>query len=115
MSPFDAIQTAFRKYATFSGRAGRAEFWWYFLFVVVVTVVLYVVIPLLYYLFLLATLIPTLAVEVRRLHDTGRSGWWLLIALIPLIGALVLLYFYYLPGSTAENQYGSPPVAMAPA
>ena len=111
----DSVQTVFRKYATFSGRAGRAEFWWYFLFVVVVAVVLSLITWLLYVLFLLATIIPTLAVEVRRLHDTGRSGWWLLVGLVPLVGWIVLLYFYAQPGDPAANQYGQPQTAMAAA
>jgi len=57
----------------------------------------------------LAVLLPSLAVNVRRLHDTGRSGWWILIGLLPIIGAVILLIFYCQAGETKENQYGSNP------
>ena len=60
-------------------------------------------------LFYLAILIPSIAVAIRRLHDTNRSGWWLLIALIPFIGALVLLVFYVLPGTVGPNKFGEDP------
>ena len=60
-------------------------------------------------IYALAVLIPSLAVSVRRLHDTDRSGWWLLIALVPLIGAIVLLVFLVLDSSSGQNQYGANP------
>ena len=84
-----AIASFFSKYATFSGRATRAEFWWFFLFTF-----LGGLIPIVGLIFALAVLIPSIAVAVRRLHDTDRSGWWLLIGLIPLVGFIVLLVFY---------------------
>ena len=85
----EAIKTCFSKYATFSGRPTRAEFWWFFLFTF-----LGGLIPIVGLIFALAVLIPSIAVAVRRLHDTDRSGWWLLIGLIPLVGFIVLLVFY---------------------
>ena len=63
--------------------------------------------------FSLATLIPTLAVSVRRLHDTGRSGWWLLLSLIPLIGAIVLLVFFVQDSAAGDNAHGPNPKAVA--
>ncbi|MCZ8235565.1 MAG: DUF805 domain-containing protein [Inhella sp.] len=85
----DAIKTCFSKYATFSGRATRAEYWWFFLFTFLGSLI-----PIVGLIFALAVLIPSIAVAVRRLHDTDRSGWWILIGLIPLVGFIVLLVFY---------------------
>ena len=110
------------KYATFSGRARRSEYWWWYLFVVIVYIVAGVLdraVGLTYSDLTLgggwiATiagivfLIPNLAVAVRRLHDTGRTGWWLLIGLVPLIGWIVLLYFLVLD-SENDNAYGPYP------
>jgi uncharacterized membrane protein YhaH (DUF805 family) len=113
----EAVATCFSKYVGFEGRATRPEYWWWVLFVVALGVILQVVGALilgtdsgaggvLSGLFYLATFLPGLAVAVRRLHDTDRSGWWLLIAFIPLIGSLVLLYFMVQPGTAGPNQYG---------
>jgi uncharacterized membrane protein YhaH (DUF805 family) len=65
-----------------------------------------------YYLYAAAVLIPGLAVASRRLHDSGRSGWWLLLALIPIIGVIVLLVFFCLEGEPGENQHGPNPKAV---
>lgn len=114
-----------KKYAVFSGRARRKEYWYFFLFSLIISIVLAVVdgvtgsfsaeagVGLLGGIYALAVLIPGLAVSVRRLHDTGRSGWWLLIALIPVIGAIVLLVFMVLEGKPGTNQYGSNPKGVA--
>jgi uncharacterized membrane protein YhaH (DUF805 family) len=109
----EAISDGFSKYATFSGRSSRAAYWWWFLFVVIVDVIAYAIsaaikAPILYYLVALAFLVPNLAIGVRRLHDTGRSGWWILIGLIPFVGWIVLLVFYLMP-SEGPNQYGQAP------
>src|SRR5689334_2064739 len=85
------------RYAQFSGRSGRAEYWWFFLANLIIAFVLgilgrvSVTFAVIYGLYGLAIIIPGLAVSVRRLHDINRTGWWVLIALIPLIGAIVLL------------------------
>jgi uncharacterized membrane protein YhaH (DUF805 family) len=63
----------------------------------------------LYYLFVLAVIIPTLSVSIRRLHDIGKTGWWYLIVVVPLLGALVVLYFFVQPSQPGSNQYGSSP------
>ncbi len=115
---------ALRKYAVFSGRARRREYWFFVLFYVLISIGLAIIdavaglrigeVGLLQGLYGLAVLIPGLAVAVRRLHDTGRTGWWLLIILIPLIGAIVLLVFMFLDSEPGENKYGpSPKVAGA--
>jgi uncharacterized membrane protein YhaH (DUF805 family) len=109
------------KYATFEGRARRKEYWFYVLFYVLVFCVLAFVdgligtfseeagLGLISGLFVLATLVPSLAVTVRRLHDTDRSGWWVLIGLIPIAGDLVLLVFTVMDSQPGANQYGPNP------
>ncbi|WP_233247673.1 DUF805 domain-containing protein [Caulobacter endophyticus] len=115
-----------RKYAQFSGRARRSEYWLFALFTFGVGVAISILrliisgpqslesgnfdaLGLVSLAFSLATFIPSLAVGFRRLHDTDRSAWWILIALIPLIGVIVLLVFYILPGTTGPNKYGPDP------
>jgi len=110
-----------KKYAVFSGRARRKEYWYFVLFNIIISIVLAVIdgvtgsfspeagIGLLGGIYTLAVLIPGIAVAVRRLHDTERSGWWLLIALIPLIGAIVLLVFMVQDSKPEQNQYGANP------
>ncbi len=118
--------TVLKKYAVFQGRARRAEFWWFALFnfifnmalqmlfgPVVMTVEEGTASPLAFIpvLYILVLIIPTIAVGVRRLHDTGRSGWFILIGLIPVVGAIVLIVFYAQEGNQADNQYGPDPKA----
>jgi uncharacterized membrane protein YhaH (DUF805 family) len=88
----DAVGTCLRKYADFSGRASKAEYWWFFLFVNAICWPLYQVDHLAYTLAFWGTILPHIAAAVRRLHDTGRSGWYIFIGSIPVIGWLVLLY-----------------------
>ena len=109
-----------KNYFNFSGRATRSEYWWFILISIIIGFVLEIVdviifsssggeilgfLSIIYYL---AVFIPGLAVLFRRLHDTGRSGWWWLISLIPLIGAIVLIVFACLD-STPDNKYGKNP------
>ena len=114
MSFTDAIRDGFSKYVTFSGRSSRSAYWWWYLFGILVLVVSLAIDyalgagGLLYVLVALAMLLPNLAVLVRRLHDAGHSGWWLLIALLPLIGAIVLLVFT-VQDSEPPNQWGNGP------
>lgn len=112
-----------KKYAVFSGRARRSEYWYFVLFNIIISIALGVIdgitgtfsqeagMGLLGTIYTLAVLIPGLAVSVRRLHDTERSGWWLLIALVPLVGAIVLLVFMVQDSKTEQNQYGENPKA----
>ena len=102
------------KYAVFSGRARRQEYWMFFLFNFIIISILWVVgrfvdSQIIGMLYDLAVLIPSIAVLVRRLHDTGRSGWWWFIALIPLIGWIVLLLYMLEDGNPGQNQYGANP------
>ena len=114
MSFTEAISDAFSKYATFSGRSSRSAYWWFYLFGVLVLVAALIIDyalgtgGIIYALAALALLLPNLAVLVRRLHDAGHSAWWLLIGLIPLIGAIVLLVFT-LQGSDAPKPVGQRP------
>ncbi|MFE8643531.1 DUF805 domain-containing protein [Sphingomonas sp. NCPPB 2930] len=102
-----------KKYVDFSGRASRSELWWFFLFQVLALVVSGLIHNLVYLVVVLALLLPALAVGIRRLHDVGRSGWWLLISVIPLVGSLVLLYWMVQPGDAGSNAYGAPVTAPA--
>ena len=104
-------------YTNFSGRARRSEYWWFTLTSVIVSVVLNIVgsvsdgmnavAGLVLVVYSLGTLIPSLAVAVRRLHDTGRSGWMLLLALIPLVGAIILIVFAVSDSAKGSNKYGA--------
>ena len=151
MTPIDWAKRPLQKYADFSGRAPRAEYWWYTLAVVIATILVSIIESLLgldpifgaygpvTLLLMLALIVPGLAVTVRRLHDTDRSGWWILLPLIPyaigialagpamvsgsmaglgtagifmligLIGAIVLLVFMLLPSTQGANRFGPNP------
>lgn len=111
-----------QKYADFSGRARRSEYWYFFLFNLILGILASIIdtilgtrgssgIGLIGGLISLALLLPGLAVGARRLHDTSRSGWWLLIGLIPIIGAIVLIVFFVMD-SHPDNQYGPSPKAV---
>ncbi len=104
-----------RKYAVFSGRARRTEYWMFVLINLIVALVLGAIDGLLGSqgllggLYSLAVLIPSLAVAVRRLHDTNRSGWWILINLIPLIGWIIFIIFAVQDSQPGANQHGPNP------
>lgn len=112
-----------KKYAVFTGRARRKEYWFFVLFNVIIAVALTVIdisaglyddvydVGLLSSLYSLAVLLPSIAVSVRRLHDIDRTGWWILIAFIPLIGAIVLIVFAVLDSTPGDNRYGPNPKA----
>lgn len=123
----EAVRTCLSKYADFSGRARRSEYWYFVLFNILVSIVASVLDAvlgtdfdgmsngLIGVLASLALLLPSLAVGVRRLHDTSRSGWWILIGLVPLIGWIVLIVFF-VQDSHADNEHGpNPKAATAPA
>ncbi len=107
-----------RNYVGFDGRASRTEYWMFTLFNVIAETffimlgVLLRVNMTLVWIYDLAVILPSLAVQFRRLHDTGRSGWWLFIALVPLAGAVVLLIFYLLPSNPGINRYGAEPAIL---
>jgi uncharacterized membrane protein YhaH (DUF805 family) len=129
----EAVKSVYAKYATFSGRAARSEYWWFALFSLIAAIVIMVVEGalglgqgsmqsggggfsasynggILSIIWSLGNIIPSLAVGVRRLHDTDRSGWWLLIALVPIIGAIVLIVFFCSRGTAAANRFGDDPL-----
>jgi uncharacterized membrane protein YhaH (DUF805 family) len=126
-----------RKYADFTGRARRTEFWLFALLIFLIEVVFMALLSavggsgllfgdpaaaaavqmngaigavlLIHFAVMLALLVPSLAVTFRRLHDTNRRGWWILLSFIPLIGALVLFIFYLLDGTAGPNRFGEDP------
>ena len=99
-----------KKYAVFNGRARRTEYWMFFLFNLIISIVLGIVgVSVIGTLYTLAVIIPSMAVSVRRLHDTERSGAWLPIAFVPLIGTIVLLVFMVQDSKPGQNQYGANP------
>ena len=112
---------AYKNYATFSGRANRPQYWYFVLFYIIVSFLLALIDLFLgtageiadtgFFggLFALASFVPTIAIAARRLHDTGRSGWWQLIILIPIIGFIVLVFFLASKGNEGENKYGIKP------
>ncbi|NHM32312.1 DUF805 domain-containing protein [Neobacillus terrae] len=109
-----------KNYVGFQGRARRKEYWMFYLFNAIISLILYIVqsvadlSSLLTTLYSIAVFLPSLAVTVRRLHDTGRSGWWILIGLVPFAGAIVLLVFACLDSYPNENQYGQNPKLNEP-
>ncbi len=112
---------AFKKYAQFSGRSNRSEYWYFVLFHIIFAIVALILDTMIgssfagspygfvYLLYILAAFLPGLAVSVRRLHDTNKSGWWILIALIPLIGSIWLIVYMATEGTKGENKYGPDP------
>jgi uncharacterized membrane protein YhaH (DUF805 family) len=121
-----AVKTVFSNYAQFNGRACRSEYWYWILAVVLVSVVLTLIEGALLapalgfepfspdagqplrWLLVLIIILPLLSVSVRRLHDVGRSGWWLFLQVVPIIGGLVLLWWYIQAGDETANEYGPP-------
>ena len=115
MSPIESVKSVLSQYATFSGRASRSEFWWFqlaLIFCVVLAGIVSVIIPIIgmiaYLVVAFGSLIPNLAVWVRRLHDTNRSGWWYLLAFVPFGGIVVIVWCIF-KSSEGTNNYGSQP------
>ncbi len=106
-------------YFDFEGRARRQDFWYFVLVYVVIAVVLGIVQSIvglgsiLTGLLSLALLLPNLGLAARRLHDIDKSGWWLLIGIVPIVGWVLLIYWYCQPGTAGANQYGADPKAGA--
>jgi uncharacterized membrane protein YhaH (DUF805 family) len=120
-----------KNYAVFSGRARRKEYWWFSLFNFIFILVLdgidlfviaphihSLILPIVYTLtivssltiiYILAVIVPGIAVGVRRLHDTNRSGWWYFIGLIPIVGSIILIVFYAMDSQPGDNRYGPNP------
>ncbi len=122
MNFFDAVRSVLSQYVGFSGRALRSEYWYWVLFTVLLSIVTSIIDVALFpfedssplnSITNLALLLPGLAVSVRRLHDVGRSGWWVLLALVPLIGWIVLVIWAATKGDAAANRFGPPPQPTA--
>lgn len=116
-----AIKTCFRKYVGFSGRAARSEYWYWALFILLLQIVAWLIDMTLFgfnttginpigAIASLATFLPGLAVSIRRLHDIDRVGWWVLLAFIPVIGWIVLIYWACLRGTVGANRFGPDPL-----
>ena len=116
-----AVRTCFQKYATISGRAPRSEYWWFTLFIFIASFVLGIIDRLIFgmgpgsvgilgLIFSLGTLLPSICVGGRRLHDVGRSAWWMLLIFIPIVGWLVLLWWAIQPGTPGTNDFGPNPL-----
>jgi uncharacterized membrane protein YhaH (DUF805 family) len=99
----ESISTCFSKYAAFEGRAARSEYWWWFLFTFLASAASGIVSDKLSAIFSLLVLLPSLAVGARRLHDTDRSGWFLLLWLIPIIGWVVLIIWFIQDGKEPNH------------
>lgn len=125
MNPFDYFLEGLKKYAEFKGRARRKAYWYFVLFSLIISFVLSYIdtllgtysiesgIGLLSGLFSLSIIVPSIAITVRRLHDTGRTGWWVLLGFIPILN-LVLIFFMVLDSQPEENSYGPNPKPAAP-
>ena len=119
----EAVTTCFSKYVTFSGRASRSELWWYVLAILLGSVIFGIIdaailgstigggTGILGLLWSLGTLLPSISVAVRRLHDTDRSGWWYWILLVPLIGAILLIVWFASKGTAGPNRFGNDPLS----
>jgi len=117
----EAVKSAFKNYAKFDGRASRSEYWWFWLFEIIVLAgsmvltlgdgIIANIGGLIYIVAALGMFLPSLGLLFRRLHDTDRSAWWILISLIPLVGGIVLLVFTVLDGTPGPNKFGPRPGA----
>lgn len=119
MNFFEAISAGFRNYVNFSGRAIRSEYWYWTLFIILISIVTSVIdivvlgatqFSPLTTVVSLATLLPSLGVSIRRLHDLDRTGWWILLALIPLVGAIILIIWACTRGTVGPNRFGLDPL-----
>jgi Predicted membrane protein len=126
----ESVKQFFSRYTDFRGRTPRSGYWWVVLFLVLGSFVMWALDMVLFQgmypqdlldqglgpvslLFIAATFIPNLALGFRRLHDTNRSAWWLLIGLVPFVGAVVLIVFYLLPSTPGDNNYRPQPLSSA--
>jgi len=102
-------KVVFENYANFDGRARRSEYWYFILFNTIFALITATVIPELYLVYVIAIILPSLAVAVRRLHDIGKSGLWLFISFVPIIGGIWLLVLLATEGDSEYNEFGSDP------
>jgi uncharacterized membrane protein YhaH (DUF805 family) len=115
----DNFTSVIKNSLEFSGRANRSEYWWFIVVNVAIALGLQMIdfvigIPVLSIVFMLAMLLPAVAVSIRRLHDSERSGWWMLVGLVPILGAFAVFALMVIPGTEGENRYGKKPVTQSP-
>jgi uncharacterized membrane protein YhaH (DUF805 family) len=118
----EAVKSAFSNYVNFSGRSARPAFWWWQLFNLCAGIATLAVDSAIFglgegytpinWLYTVATILPSLAVAARRLHDIDRSGWWILLALIPLVGIIILIIWWCKPSQPGPNRFGPNPYGM---
>lgn len=104
-----AVKLFFQNYTNFKGRSRRSEYWWFCLFNMIVSLAFTLILPDLSGLWTVVILVPSLALAVRRLHDIGKSGWWYLLMLIPLVGGIILLIWFCRDSDPQPNQWGISP------
>jgi uncharacterized membrane protein YhaH (DUF805 family) len=112
-----AISAGFSNYVNFRDRASRSEYWFWILFIIIADVVAGIIdavlgIQLVTGIFGLVTLLPNIAIAIRRLHDLDRTGWWILLGFIPIIGWIILLIWYVTRGTVGPNRFGPDPLAL---
>ncbi|MDA8277599.1 MAG: DUF805 domain-containing protein [Actinomycetota bacterium] len=118
MDLVSALTLAFKNFTNFRGRASRGEYWWFIVATTVVSIFLSMLTRISSFyalfdsLFLLAVFIPGLSLAVRRLHDTGKSGLWMLVTFVPIVGTILLLIFMVQRGNPMANLYGTPPLQL---
>lgn len=128
MNFVDSVKSGYQNYVNFSGRSARSAFWWWWLFQIIIAIVIgavegggqasmgddmmmsYNAGPIAM-IWSLVNLLPGIALAVRRLHDIGKSGWWLLIGLIPLVGWIILFVWYATKGTSGDNRFGPDPLS----
>jgi len=107
----EALPRFFQNYINFSGRSNRGEFWWAYLAIIIISIVTIVIdavtgVPVLNMIWSLATLVPGIAMGIRRLHDINRSGWWYLLVFVPVVGIIVLIVWWCKEPDAGPNQFG---------
>jgi uncharacterized membrane protein YhaH (DUF805 family) len=112
----ESVSVCFKKYFVFEGRASRSEYWWFQLIVAPAYIIFEITdsesspVSFLFLVITLLTLIPAISVGVRRLHDTNKSGFYLLLSFIPFIGGLIVLFFLIAQGTKGKNRFGADPI-----
>ncbi len=121
MKSFDYYTEALKNYVKFEGRASRKQYWYFTLWNIIISIVVSIVLGIILqgngvyvsWIYSLAVLLPSLALLIRRTHDIGKSGWWVLLLLVPIVGAIVILVFLCTPGEPGTNKYGTNPNEVA--
>lgn len=118
VSGFGWYTKVVKNFVVFQGRASRSEYWMFQLFnalimfgIIIVEAMIYEQ-PIIGVIYILAMILPNLSVSVRRMHDTGRSGWWLLVSFVPVVGGLIFLIFTLLASEAGSNRFGPNPKGM---